>query len=127
MTEKLLPLSEMDPDQDTHSFVQLSGKLINVAKDNSWGVIEDGNVQYFAFGHAGMEMFKAEGLGETIYIRAAVEKIPVADNLFSIITRRGLKPENVTEKLNRDYQLNTTKFNLASTVSREDFEYMDKL
>lgn len=127
MAENLIPLSTLDPDQDTHVFVQLSGTLVNVAKDNSWGVLEDGDVQYFAFGHAAMELFTAEGLGQPVYIRAAVEKMPVTDNLHALLTTRGLKPENVSAKLNRDYQLNTTKFNLASEVSREEFEYMDKL
>ncbi|KAA3641233.1 MAG: hypothetical protein DWP95_07130 [Proteobacteria bacterium] len=127
LSETVIPLSTLDPDQSIYVFMQLSGTLINIAKDNSWAVISDGDKQYFAFGHAGMEMFTPDSLGQPVYIRAAVEKLPIDDRLFKLISSRGLAPDRVSHILNRDYQLNTTKFAVASSVSQKDFEFMHKL
>ncbi len=127
LSEEIVPLSTLDLDQDTYVFVQLSGTVINVAKDNSWIVFGDGGKQFFAFGHAGMEMFSADAVGQKAYIRAAVEKLAVDDRLFKYLKSRGLAPDAVSEQMNRVYQLNTTKFAKASDVSKKDFAFMPKL
>lgn len=127
ISKKMVALADYDFETNQDIFVNVSGQLVNMNKKRNWAIIKDKDVYYYAFGHAGMEMFTQNALGKQVYIRAIVEQSPLTENQLSYVRTNGLVADTIPDNYPMDYQLNTTKFAVAENVTVEAFIGKNKL
>jgi|GEM_PF-2133932 len=121
ISKVMIDLADYDFETNQDIFVNLKGRLINTNKNLNWAIIQDKSVYYFAFGHAGMPMFSQEALGKDVYVRAIVEQKSLTDNELNTVKNFGLAENSVPDDYPLEFQLNTTKFDMAENVSAEEF------
>lgn len=120
-SSKMLPLSELNPETNEDIYLHLTGQVVNINEKQTWAVIQDKDVAYFAFNHAGMPKIKKDYLGQHIYFRAILEEVPLSDAIIVNIKNNGLAPGFATENIKKAYQFNTTKAALVDEVDEKTF------
>jgi len=117
----MLPVSELDPETNQHVYVHLTGQVVNTNQKQTWAIVQDKGVAYFAFNHAGMPKIKKTYLGQQIYLRAIIEEKPLSESILVNIKNNGLAPGFATDNIVKGYQLNTTKAALADKTDEKTF------
>lgn len=117
----MLPLSALDPETNEDIYLHLSGQVVNINKNQTWAIVQDKDVAYYAFNHAGMPIIKKDYLGKQIYFRAILEEKPLSDNILMEINKNGLAPGFASGNIITDYQFNTTKAALVDGTDEKVF------
>jgi hypothetical protein len=117
----MLPLSALDPETNEDIYLHLTGQVVNINKKQTWAVVQDKDVAYYAFNHAGMPKIKKEYLGKQIYFRAILEEKPLSDNILVDIKNNGLAPGFASDNIITGYQFNTTKAALVDGTDEKVF------
>lgn len=123
IAEQITPIESVNLLDQPNGFIQVTAKVVNVEDDRTWAVVQAGDQQIFAFAHAGLELIPNDAVGQTAYIRAAVESKPLDPNVRAAVTRSGLAPQAVVEStLSPCLHLNVIKFAVANQTTPEAFD-----
>lgn len=123
IAEQITPIESVNLLDQPNGFIQVTAKVVNVEDDRTWAVVQAGDQQIFAFAHAGLELIPNDAVGQTAYIRAAVESRPMHPNDRAAATRSGLTPHAVVEStLSPCLHLNVIKFAVANQTTPEAFD-----
>lgn len=120
-SSKMLPVSELNPETNQDIYVHLSGQVVNIDDRQTWAVIQDKEIAYFAYNHAAMDIILKQHLGKQIYLRAIIEEKPLTETELKAVKNNGLVPGFATDNIVKGYQLNTTKADLVGAVDEKTF------